>query len=78
MPMITRTSQTMIMDHLIQSILGEDPDGPIEKSLTQNGFGTIQSFATMGRDEIRLLRFDTTSDQGVVVVTTLNGGQRGN
>jgi hypothetical protein len=51
----TRTQQTAIMDHLLQSILGETADGPIEQSLNQNGFDTIQSFATMGRDEIRLL-----------------------
>jgi hypothetical protein len=72
----TRNQQTAVMEHFIQTLVAEPPDGPIMKGLTYNGFDNIQSFLTMSRDEIRICRYETIT-AGVAITTTLNGGQRG-
>jgi hypothetical protein len=76
MPTFTRDQGNRIKAHIFQTVLGQDADGPIERSLHKNGLDNIQAISTMGRDTIRILNFDAV-DGTTTTTTDLNPGQRG-
>jgi hypothetical protein len=76
MPTFTRDQANRIKCHIFQTVLGQEADGPIERSLHKNMLDNIQAISTMTRDVICSLNYDTVVGTDTST-KDLNPGQRG-
>ncbi len=76
MPTFTRDQGTRIKTHIFETVLGQDPDSPVEMALRKNMLDNIQGICTMQRDVIRTLNYDTVVGTNTTT-TDLKAGQQG-
>ena len=76
--MSTRAQAKAELDHIVQTILDQDPDMPIPKALAEMGVINPFGLITLTNDEVAQLSVTTTDpNTSAVTRTPLNLGQHG-
>jgi hypothetical protein len=76
MPTFTRDQGSRIKTHILQTVLNQEADSPVQRALEKNMLDNIQGMCTMQRETIRALNYDTIADT-TTTTTDLNPGQQG-
>ena len=61
--MTTRATNSAIMDHVIQTVLGQPSDGPLALALRHGGYDLVEDVLIMSNTDIDALEYPVTDDK---------------